>query len=112
MSLSVRMIQWSKDKERIVRMENSVFGRIASDASDLERQLERGFGIVAVDDDDNGLGYAIAIPLERASYHGFTEDAQNGVCTTAYIESLAIKPGASLDVLLRMVRALENELDL
>ena len=111
MSLKVKQIKWSRDKEKILNIESSAFGDIASDERDLLRQIERGFGFIAYDGSQNPLGYTIAIPLESAPYRGCTEDVCLGNSDTAYIESLAVKQGSSPATLLRLTRTLGNEFE-
>jgi hypothetical protein len=111
MSLKVKQIEWSRDKEGLLSIERSAFGDIASDERDLLRQIEKGFGFIAFDRAHNPLGYTIALPLEEAPYRGCTEDRSLGKLDTAYIESLAVIEGSSPATLLKLTRTLGNEFE-
>ncbi len=111
MSLRVEQIDMSRDKESLLAIERSAFGRKASDELDLSRQIERGFGFIVFDGSQNPLGYCIAMPLEKAPYKGCREDRSLGKLNTAYLESLAVKEGSSPATLLRLTRMLGNEFE-
>lgn len=111
MSLKIKQIDWKRDKESLLSIERSSFGSIASDENDLSKQIDKGFGFIVFDGLQNALGYIIAIPLEKAPYKGCTEDMSRNRSYTAYVESLAIKQGATPATLLRLVIKLGNELE-
>lgn len=110
MSLKIKQIDWSRDKEWLLDIERSAFGNIASDERDLLTQIERGFGFIAFNR-SQPMGYIIAIPLEKAPYRGCAEDESVGRLDTAYIESLAVKEGSSPATLLVLTRKLGNEFE-
>ena len=110
MSLKIKQIDWSRDREQLLDIARSAFRDIASDERDLLTQLERGFGFIAFNN-SQPTGYIIAIPLEKAPYRGCAEDESTGRLDTAYIESLAVKEGSSPATLLGLTRKLGNEFE-